>query len=172
MELNFDELWIGDEVFVKSKGRNGRWEGPASGKRGRIRIGEKVFLVPYSGLEKARKELDTDTSRKPVMAKKKQHRAIAQEVPKEIDLHIEVLEPQLQFQLPELILNYQLKKCREFVDNAIRNKLASVTIIHGKGTGVLKSEVVHYLEGLSEVKFLIPKKDGGSTEVWLTGALY
>lgn len=165
MALNFDELWIGDEVFVKSKGQNGRWEGPAAGKRGRIRIGEKVFLIPVSDLGEPVKTPPEAALKRPAPAKPRTA-PVSGEFRREIDLHIEVLDPDRVHQLPEMILAFQLKKCRSFVEEAMRLRLASVLIIHGKGTGVLKSEVEHLLAGILGIQFTFPKKDGGATEVW------
>ena len=164
--MQFDDLWIGDEVFVKSKGVNGRWDGLVSRKEARIRIGEKTFLISLTEIEEARQLRKAELPKKVIISKSEK---VSQE-PKssEIDLHIETLSPERKNDLPEMILNYQLKRCQSFISDCIKDHRPTALIIHGKGTGLLKSEVLHMLEGTPEVKFTFPKKDGGATEVWFS----
>ena len=53
------------------------------------------------------------------------------------------------------------------MDNAENAGLKLLTIIHGKGTGVLKSETIHMLKGRSSVMQWIEVHQGGAQEVWL-----
>ncbi|MDX1349678.1 MAG: Smr/MutS family protein [Putridiphycobacter sp.] len=65
--------------------------------------------------------------------------------PYEIDLHIEVLFPEAAHWSTADILQKQMISCRAFVEKAIANKSKHVVLIHGKGEGVLKSEIFRYL---------------------------
>ena len=165
--MDFDNLWIGDEVFIKSLQRSGQWEGRQGRDAALIRIGHDRKLIKLSDLgpapsgKKLVPDLDLGESTSSTRLNPAEH-------PSELDLHIEKLAPDRINDLPEMILNYQMKRCREFVENALRSHRPSILIIHGKGAGVLRSEVLHYLEGLKEVKFMFPKKDGGATEVWFS----
>ena len=66
--MNFDDLWIGDEVYVSSLNKNARWEGKGEG-RAKIRHGELLIWVPLSEISEARifhekKGLDSGTARR------------------------------------------------------------------------------------------------------------
>ena len=97
---------------------------------------------------------------------------IKKEKPKElsasIDLHMEVLNPSLQHGRPERIVDIQIKAAKEFIDKSIAHGTKQILIIHGKGEGVLKSEIDHLLSLYDEVKFTFSKNNGGATEVWFT----
>ena len=85
----------------------------------------------------------------------------------EIDLHIESLAPHMIDALPERIRDFQIEKCRAFIEQCIQEKLPVVLIIHGKGKGVLRQEVIHLIKSFQEVRFFLEKHDGGALEVWL-----
>lgn len=63
----------------------------------------------------------------------------------EIDLHIEVLYPEAVHWTVADILQKQMIACRAFIEKSVANKKKKVVIIHGKGEGVLKSEIYRYL---------------------------
>lgn len=67
----------------------------------------------------------------------------------EIDLHYESLTESLTIKSNHEILQKQLTACRSFVQKSMRNKLKRIVIIHGKGEGVLKSEIHLYLTRLN-----------------------
>ena len=66
-----------------------------------------------------------------------------------------------------MILSYQIKKCKEHVEQAISLYAGSIVIIHGKGTGLLRQEVAHLLRNYKEVLHAVPLSDGGALEVYL-----
>ena len=84
-----------------------------------------------------------------------------------LDLHIEVLNPGIAKEAPQIILNHQILRCKKHIDRAIALGINSITIIHGKGTGQLKREVDHIVAMNDAVRFSIPQNDGGATEIWL-----
>jgi len=67
----------------------------------------------------------------------------------EIDLHYEALTESLDKRTNHDILQKQLSACRSFVQKALSKKLKRIVIIHGKGEGVLKSEIHLYLGRLN-----------------------
>ena len=69
--------------------------------------------------------------------------------------------------MPARIIAFQLDKCKAFIQHAIDARMNIITIIHGKGEGVLRAEVHHLARLFDEVKFVIPKENSGATEVWL-----
>ena len=82
-----------------------------------------------------------------------------------LDLHIEKLNPEMKNEIPQLILNYQLKIAKEYILEAIRRKRLSVTIIHGKGTGALKMEIDQLLKDFQEIYFTKSVNEGGAIEI-------
>ncbi len=159
--MDFNTLWIGDLVFVKSLSRNGKWEGFASNKNAFINIDHTKLEIPLSDLAEAKEEEKTKDWNFDEPEKEKK---ISSE--KEIDLHIDVLNPSLQNQAPEMILNHQLKRCEEFITNSIERRLHRILIIHGKGTGALKTEVYNLIASFENIRFSIPQNNGGAVELW------
>jgi dsDNA-specific endonuclease/ATPase MutS2 len=85
-----------------------------------------------------------------------------------IDLHIEALKPELAGSLPERIINHQLDQFHIFLENSINQRIPFITIIHGKGTGVLREQVRQILKLHPQVKLIQPSRDDGATEAWLS----
>ncbi len=92
----------------------------------------------------------------------------------EIDLHIENLLKSHSNMTNHEILTKQMESCRRFVSRAIQENWAKVVLIHGKGEGVLKSEIFSYLNKLRfEQDYKLVYHDapfseygyGGATEV-------
>lgn len=160
--MDFNELWIGDLVWVKSKGQNGKWEGPVGQNTAKVKIGHHHMVVPLSDLDSPREEATPQFSPKKSTTIKE---AISFNS-NVLDLHIETLAPNRNFQTPEQIIMFQLKKCRQFVEYYIDRRQHSITVIHGKGTGALKSEVLHLLKDYPQVYHTIPTNNGGAVEVW------
>jgi len=70
----------------------------------------------------------------------------------EIDLHIEELRERHMHLTNFEIVQIQMTTCRAFVQGAIASRQKKIVLIHGKGEGVLKSEIRSYLERLSNDK--------------------
>lgn len=68
----------------------------------------------------------------------------------EIDLHYDALVDQINPKENYEILQKQLSACRAFLKKAITQHWPRVILIHGKGEGVLKSEIYLYLNRLSK----------------------
>lgn len=85
-----------------------------------------------------------------------------------IDLHSHELIESTSGWTKYEILNHQLDKARETVNEAKRRKVAKVLIIHGKGSGRLKNEVHHMLSRMGGLSYYFADfADGGygATEV-------
>lgn len=157
-----DDLWIGDEVLIKSSLEQGLYEGHNANGQQRIRIGQKIKLVNLEDLELAPKRKD-EPELKLIETVKNEMKGYFDP---EIDLHFEKLFPNESKPIHEMILRKQLEKCRIHVQRAIDRKVPIVTIIHGKGKGQLKLEVEHLLKEFEEMQFSLTKNNGGATEVW------
>ena len=143
--LNVKHLWIGDLLRIKADGRVASFEGEVNGKL-KIRIGDKVILLDAEQLEIAPEK---DTKEKNGEQDLQSFDPIHFETT--LDLHLEALDPSRKHESPIQIRAYQMRRCREFIQEAIRLKIRGVVIIHGKGEGVLKSDVLNLLSKFSEI---------------------
>ncbi len=87
-------------------------------------------------------------------------------VPDEIDLHAEVLLPNYRHMSNETIVQKQISHLCNYIELAIDQSKAEISIIHGKGTGSLRSQVIDILAtkyGLT----LLDIDDHGKTKVYL-----
>lgn len=97
----------------------------------------------------ADKELVTGIKRSPTKLNKKQSIEHYTNT-NEIDLHIEVLFPEAVYWAEGDILQKQMIACRAFIEKTIACKSKRVVLIHGKGEGVLKSEIYRYLNRIQD----------------------
>jgi len=165
-QINFNDLWIGDLVWSDSFQRNVKWEGMAGNNSAQVQFLGVVRTVPLSDLSVAHE------------VPKKEHPLLEDNPPKStphqlppkstsIDLHIEILNPDIQHERAEVILEHQLKMCRKFIEDAILRRQSIITIIHGKGEGILRLEVANLLKDYKEFHYSIPTNNNGASEVWL-----
>jgi len=159
------EFWIGDRVRIISSGKEGIYEGTSKDGRARVKWKNKILLTRIQNLDaitekKPRKVLLNSTVSSSGFKRPRDFNPT-------IDLHIEVLNPSLTNEAPQIILNHQILRCREHIEQAIALSLNTMYIIHGKGTGQLKREVDHLISMNDNIRFSIPQHDGGATEVWL-----
>jgi len=162
--IDKDDLWIGDFLKLKKSGRIGKFDGFASNNKIRIKLENKTILTTISNVEITEDQPNTSHNfiPRPATQKKK-----ATSLEASIDLHLETLAPSMLNTRPERILDYQLDKAKQFIEASIDNKVRKIEIIHGKGEGVLKMEILHLLSNYKEVQFTFDKNQGGCTEIWL-----
>ncbi len=165
--LNIKELWIGERLIYRPDGRTGTYEGAVTVELVKVKIDEHMMLLNIKDLDLAPEE--DYASHKPLWDDPpfKTNSLTFQNAPDTLDLHIEVLAPALTRARPELILTRQKKAFEDFINTAIRLGLSHVKIIHGKGEGVLRSEIRYLLAHKFKAKIIIPSTDDGSTEAWL-----
>lgn len=88
----------------------------------------------------------------------------------EVDLHIEKLVKDFRHLSPSLILEIQLKECRNALDLAIATHQHALVLIHGVGNGKLKNEIHRMLKQTKNVKRYVYDFDSrygyGATEVF------
>ena len=82
-----------------------------------------------------------------------------------IDLHIEGIFPEHHFLENYEIVQMQLKVCQEKIERVINTRVNKLIIVHGIGTGVLRSEVHKMLQSY-KLRYVLTK-DCGATEVIL-----
>jgi len=103
--IDQNSLWIGDHVQIIKSGRTGIYEGVNPSGKARVKIDDKIIITAFENIRIA-----------PVVIKKKM--SIENQNPSDefkiqnfsdtIDLHIDVLAPELENQLPQVILNNML----------------------------------------------------------------
>ncbi len=158
--INVKEIWIGEKVRVISSGRIGTYEG-ISKKKGKIRVrsGDKIYIASAKNVE-LYNEVDQND-----LNLEEEELTQVQDIPSELDLHINVLAPHLEHANPIQILDFQIRKAKEFLALAYEKRKYSVTLIHGKGTGQLRNEVLHLLKENPTVQFYKEVNNGGAQEV-------
>ncbi|KXK37276.1 MAG: Smr/MutS family protein [Saprospiraceae bacterium] len=170
--IRLRDLWIGDVVRIISSGKIGKFEGIHPTGKARIAHHGKILLVKASNLELVpEKELipdfdlfydedDDEIADNPIKKLKTRPEQT-------LDLHIEKLAPHMKNEPSGKIIEYQLQQSEIFIKNAIEYGLPQITIIHGKGQGVLREAIEHQLKMLHQVKFFFTKNGGGAVDVLL-----
>ena len=170
MELN--DLWIGDLLRIKSSGKIGKFEGVNKEGKARIKIQDKILLVTAEKLEVvSEKELAKSLNKHKEEFEERTRQGKVDFAPNyhseaySIDLHIETLNPSLQTNRAERIFDFQMKAFESYLRKSIKEKKASIRVIHGKGTGVLKAEIESILKFHPKVFQTFPIHDGGGIEI-------
>jgi dsDNA-specific endonuclease/ATPase MutS2 len=166
-KINRRDIWIGENVRIISSGKEGKFEGLNTAGKARVSHKGKVYLTPLSNIEiippKEYIPEVSDLLNDKIAVKK----PLKIKIEHTLDLHIEKLAPHLLHKVPPYILDFQINKSREFIENAIEHNYPHITIIHGKGQGVLKSAIENLLKTYPRIRFTFSKHDGGAVEIWL-----
>ncbi len=166
--MDLTELWIGDLLRIKNSGKNGTFEGIGKEGKARIKCQGKILLVKFDALEiidETEAEFPEPVVKPRTELSPKSYSNV--EFANHIDLHIEKLNGILENTHAQIILDHQLLKCREFLSDAILRRKNVVTIIHGKGMGVLKQEVLDVVKEYKNVRFVVEVNNGGAQEIWM-----
>lgn len=156
------DLWIGDDVKVISSGRIGKFEGIHANGKAKIKSKNQLYLVDAIDLESYIVKEVEDTW---ILVETKDSEKI--EVKDSIDLHIEILNPNLKESMPERILDYQVKAFEAFLQSAKKSYKNEFIIIHGKGTGVLKNYIMSIIKNDKDIKLYNSINDGGAVKILL-----
>ncbi len=150
---------------IISSGRIGKFEGEVNGKA-KVKVNDKLLLVAVNDL-KLLDEKDVPKATIPTSKIKHYGKVKSKKINFDLplDLHIEKLAPSMINQRTEIILNYQIKSAKEFIEKAIEKRRATITIIHGKGIGALKMEIDYLLNQYPEVYFRKTVNNGGAVEI-------
>jgi len=160
------ELWIGDKIRSSKSGVSGRFEGLHDSGKVRMNVAHKIILVPVKYVELVQQD---DTEEESLVFEDSSPEVLIpmELTNSEIDLHIEVLRPDLLNALAERIVDVQIRAYENFLEKAIENKLKRALIIHGRGQGVLRHHIHKSLESRKEVlQFRLINNDG-ATEIIL-----
>lgn len=153
------DFWIGDRVRLVKSGRQGTFEGVHPSGKARVKIGDRIILSSSHNII----EVEEEKKRPDIHLQEEGSKYSGKSFDTTIDLHAEVLDSSLVHQAPQMIIQKQVRACKEFIEFAIQLKRAEITIIHGKGEGQLRLEVEHLLGQYDEVVFHSLIHDGGAT---------
>lgn len=167
--MDTSEFWIGDPVLILSKNLRGLFDGMSVDNRALIKTSTGIVVADLNDLtifEEEEEEVKlklTEPEDEPGIRPIKEHQVISHV----IDLHYEILAPG-RIKNPHLhIMDFQLEKCREFMEAAIRKKFPFIRIIHGRGEGKLKAAVEELLKTYPEVNLVNSTPDSGALEIWM-----
>ena len=158
------DYWIGDLIKIKSTGHIGKFEGFTASGNLKIKVGSHFVEVTKADTEIYEEPEEDDPALE--FTEDQNTSSLEDELnfSAVLDLHIESLDPSRTNEDPRVIKSFQLKKCEAFIQTAIKMKAPQITIIHGKGTGSLKAEVLHLLSHTHEVFIIQEISNGGAQE--------
>jgi len=159
--VDLKELWIGDLLKIISSGRIGKFEGINPKGKARINVSGKIYLATAKNLMH-----HEEVEREEALFFEEEVKSPTY-IYDTIDLHIEKLRPDLATSLPERIFDYQMKAFEAFLDAAKSSLQNQFTIIHGKGTGVLRQNVMINIKSDKAIKFYEVINDGGAVRIHL-----
>lgn len=76
--------------------------------------------------------------------------------PATVDLHLNAKETQKIVNMGHLPLEQQIRQLNLFIIQAFENKTKELVVIHGVGKGMLKNEVLKYLQLHPKIKEVMP----------------
>jgi len=167
--IQLKDLWIGESVLIRSSGKTGKFEGINKEGKARIRVESKILLVTGENLDVVLEKEHFPDIHDFLNMEKNAEKKIPLKIifDHTLDLHIDKLAPHMENELPARIMEFQLRKSDTFIRDAIDKKYPHITIIHGKGQGVLKEAIEHQLQQFHQIRFTFTKNSGGAVEVWL-----
>jgi Smr domain len=166
--MDIKSLWIGDMVRIVSKNTVGSFEGSAQNGLAIIKNMNGLTEVPADDLElwtEPEPELIIQVDGSELKAGIKTLKNTFKVFDGIIDLHYEKLAPERLSNPHPHILEFQLLKCQEFIDEGVKRQIAYLRIIHGKGEGKLKAAVEHLLSFYPNVHSFYATPDLGAVEV-------
>lgn len=166
---DLSNLWVGDKVRIHLSDHIGIFKGIAKDGQAIIFVESNEIAVPKEYLDLIEEELNDPrlTSSFSLDSDVYQDKPAIAFDNNLLDLHIEKLAPEMKHALPERLRAFQVEKAKSFIEQMILNDTKHFTIIHGKGKGILKLEILHLLGNYPEIGFTFDRNDGGATEIWL-----
>lgn len=122
---------------------------------------EAIFYgpIPSSIL----KDKEAQRNQKPRKSRKREEYVL------EVDLHLEAILPSDMYLEHYQKLPFQLNVARERLEKAMADRIPRMVFIHGKGDGILKTELYYLLSRYSNINFYPAEQrrySGGAVEVY------
>lgn len=166
--INPEDLWVGDELILKKSGRKVSFAGINKDGRLKVKAGDKTILTTLRNVQ-----LYVAPEEQPDMSWIQEQDEVSSYDPyfeTTIDLHLDALASDPSSIASTNVLQFQLRALDTFLAKAIEKKVPYITIIHGKGAGVLRDEVLSRLTHHVRVDWQQVVNDGGAIQVKLSGA--
>lgn len=165
--IDWQALWVGDELWDKEHSRMVKFKSK-KGSLVEVNYQEQLFISAVNQLRMpSEKELNAEKDTENIHDSENQKiKSQTKDPGKVIDLHLDQLPSYIQQAEPTRLLDLKINHCKKYITTARENHHKIITIIHGKGTGILKQEVLAMLNNMEKIRFVIPTQDGGATEVW------
>ena len=158
--MNLEELWIGDLLQILSSGKVGKYEGTSENGQALIRHGQQLLHANANDL----REYTPPEIEVPLLIEEVDE-VSPSDINDELDLHIEVLNPSLINAPPARIRDYQIKAFEEYLTALKASVVNEATIIHGKGQGVLKAEILSIIKYDKSIMRYEEVNNGGATRI-------
>ena len=172
--MEIKNLWIGDEVRLIKSQRVGKVVKIDNNAKIVVSVGTSKVTTHAGNLELFRHEpkqkfQDIDewlaNNEKPSIEKNvKIKKHVAGNF---IDLHLDKLDTQGKIILEQNILEFKMNTFTTWFENTYKKRYATMTVVHGKGTGTLKSVLESWLKSDHRVQFIKSINDDGALEIWL-----
>lgn len=160
------DYWIGDRVWVAHLNCEGIYEGMRDGLA-IVKIKGRQELVALTAITPLDEPEDDPLVDLDDYSPRQTGEFTAMSMDDTLDLHINVLNPKLIHAEPVQILAHQRSRLKDYLEAAIEKRMRKVTIIHGKGEGVLRSEVLKLLADYSAVESTEDESHGGAIVVFI-----
>lgn len=162
--LILKDIWIGEKIMILSSRRIGVFKGIHKNGKARIESEGKMYLASGKNLK-----IYNPKDPHPILNfendnEKKIH---FKDFKDTIDLHIEKLKPDLITAIPERIIDYQIKAFEKHLEDASILGIREITVIHGKGTGALKSSILTLIKNDKRVRLYTEINQGGALHLLL-----
>lgn len=159
-----EELWVGDHLKLRYTGEIWKYNGSDGSGKLLLQVGVKRIKVSWDEVYHKTFNDESVSFQKMTSAMKKQNSIVF--CSPSIDLHIAVAEENIVGNWPGAELHYQKTKCRKYINRAIVARLNKVEIIHGKGAGILKAEVMEILRNEAKIE-RVEELHSGALIAWL-----
>lgn len=165
--MNVEDLWIGDFLKLIETGQIGNYKGQDRNQLIITINSENISVDKNMVCLATPQEIESSQSRQ-----QKKEKTVAAKInhfpfEKTLDLHIDKLDKNIMNGDPNRILDFQIETCLNYIKQAFAQRAPCVTVIHGRGSGILRKEIDFLLAGLKEVKHHHTVNQGGAQEVWL-----
>ncbi len=168
------DLWVGDKVTLLKSKRIGIIQKIEKGGKILVKVESSKIWTNANNLsviveeEKDKfKEIDEWLSDEIPTLSNNKPKAIPKFNANIIDLHIEKLDTTGKILLETNILDYQMTCFMTWLEQRHRKRAVTLTAIHGKGTGTLKTTIESYLKNDKRIALVNSINNDGALEIWL-----
>jgi len=160
--MNIDDLWVGDDVLIKTTGTKGKFQGKGKNNLYKIKTADgKTIEVTANDIDLGATGVESSNKiKKDESNSQKKSKRLANI----LDLNYESLKKVYPRSHKDLF-DYQLEICEEFLQTKKAKRETYCKIIFGEDTR-LKSAVASLFRKHPEISIYTPHPDRDAWEVW------